>query len=73
MIDLDNGQQGVKLGFHRTGIFSAGFVYGVTVDEDLCFSQQLLVWDIIHWQVRDSLPPMTKNFCFKVERKVDLR
>ena len=72
-MDLDNGQQGVKLGFHRTGILDGGFVYGVTVDKDLCFSQQLLVWDIFHWVVRDSLPPMTKNFCFTVERIVDLR
>ncbi len=74
LIDLSNGQQGVVFGFQSVPqiIGPSSVNMGVTVDDNLCFGQKLLVFDLF-WQVRDFLPPMTQNFCFKVERKVDLR
>ena len=68
LIDLSKGGKGVIFGSQPSGFM------GVVVNEDLCFDQKVLAYEVnFGWYSQDILPPMTQNFCFKVERQVDLR
>ena len=73
LIDFNGSNKGVIFGLQSNPFWGAETVQmGVTVDNKLCFNHKLLIVEF-GWRIQDLLPPMTQNFCFKVERKVDLR